>query len=464
MNDVPKNIEAEKTLLTTLIHDSGIANKLASLVHPKDFFDEANKTIYEALLTLEQTGTTISTITLKSYLKSNDLLAKAGGVTTVLDVAAQKPCSEEQALEHAKLIANTAKHRNAAEILEDIQNNLSGVEEKDAAILATAGSRVLDLATANDKFVSITPQDGSALVLNDIRESIKRDGKLVGLSSGLNCLDNLIFGFEPTKLYVIAARPGVGKTSLGLNIAANVAIQQRQPVLMFSLEMSAGELYTRLYCGRAGVDSTKVKLGLADDLMLDMVERECNACKDAPLQVDDRTRRTIDDIRLRSLQFIRQCSSDSSAKPLIIVDYLQLVSADTKRNENREREVAKVSVGLKSLAKELNVPIISLAQLKRSDDTKKYPTLKDLRESGSIEQDADAVVFIHKIQDQSETEAEESGDSIMDDKNMKLIVAKNRSGPLGILDVVFQATYTRFVGRVTADSRNPMNYLFEDMV
>lgn len=461
MHDIPKNVEAEKTLLNTLLHNPQLANALAEVVSPDDFFDESNRVVYRALLELEQSNTTISTITLKAYLKQAELLASAGGAAYILDIAAQNPCSEAQALQHGKLISSIAKHRNAAEILEEIQGKLKGGDEKDAALLATAGSKVLELAINQEKFVSVTPKQAIKRVLKTIQHSIDRKGKLLGLSSGMNALDNLVFGFEPTKMYVIAARPGVGKTSLGLNIAADVAIKQKQPVLMFSLEMSADELYMRMYCGRAGVDSTKVKLGKADHVMLAKIQRECEMCADAPLQVDDRTRRTIDEIRLRAIQFVRQQPEGSA--PLIIIDYLQLVSADTKRNDTREREIAKVSVGMKSLAKELNVPVIALAQLKRSKkDSKGYPTLEDLRESGSIEQDADTVIFIHKVQDDTETEAEEAGDVIMDDKNMKFIIAKNRSGPLGVLDVVFQATYTKFTCRQTADSRNPMNNLFGD--
>lgn len=444
----PQNLDAERSVIAALIRDSsGLVHKVSDVLEMSCFAYTPNGTIFGEIVHLETQNKTITPITLQESLKTRGKLAEAGGASYIAELLKSQPEQPSAVLEHARIVAEKARLRHALVELEDAQNNLKGDDSADTAAVLAAGQRVLDIASKTRVFRAITPAEGCAEVIQQINTSIERQGALLGVSTGFRQLDRTMFGFEPTKLYILAARPGIGKTTFLMNIAENVAIsaqfRQRAHVLFFSLEMAYDELYLRLLCGRAGVDSTRVKTGEATPLLLEKVQRAAADCEGANLEIDDIPARSIDDIRIRANRFVKGLPPGEPC--LVCVDYLQLISADVRKSESREREIAKVSVGLKAMAKQLRIPVLAAAQLRRAADDKKYPQLSDLRESGAIEQDADVVMFLHKMQDDAEKEGEEEGHALYDTRDIKLIVAKNRGGPLAQLNYELEAKYTKFV-------------------
>jgi len=436
----PHSIDSEQALLACCILEGGQESMTACIeakLQSDYFFKPAHQIIYQALLDLYQEGTPVDEIILTDKLQSKNQLEMIGShggineITNRIDTPAHLPHYLSRVRDLALL---RRLIRTATKILEESytqQDNLDQfLEQVEQEIFKISEDRI------NDAPKPLKHSLESAI--NIVNKMIQNKGELTGISSGFKDLDRLTCGFQPQEMIVVAARPSMGKTGIALNIAEAAImhpnIKKRAPTLVFSLEMSAEQIAMRLLCGYARVDMQKLKDGFLDKKSEADLAHAAKALRDAPFWIDDSARLTILEMRAKAR---RICSKNKLG--LVIIDYLQLISGTDTRIP-REQQIAEISRNVKSMAKELNVPVIVLSQLNReSEKEKRQPKLSDLRESGSIEQDADLVLLLSKKRDFDDDEEVASSIVLRD-----LIVAKQRNGPIGIVPLTFNKRIIKF--------------------
>lgn len=436
----PHNMDAEQALLACCLLEGGQESMTACIeakVDASSFFKPAHQVLFQTFLELYSKGTPIDEIIICDTLKSKGRLEEIGNIayiheiTNRIDTTAHLPFYIERVKDLSllrKLIATSAKTiEQAYQTQDDLKNFLEQVEQD---IFKISENRITDAA----KPIRVSVDNAVQLIQN----LMHRKGELTGVSSGFIDLDKMTFGLHPQEMIVVAARPSMGKTSLALNIAEAAVLHKdptkRVPTLFFSLEMSAEQLALRLLCGRARVDMQKLRDGFVDREAQSELARVSKELRDAPLWIDDVAQASILEMRAKARRLHSQ-----KRLGLIIVDYLQLVSG-TDTRVPREQQIAEISRGVKAMSKELNLPVIVLSQLNReSEKEKRQPKLSDLRESGSIEQDADLVLLLSKKKDTDDEEDMASGVVLRD-----LIVAKQRNGPVGFITLAFNRKLTRF--------------------
>jgi len=426
----PHNLEAEESVLGSMMLSAEAIAAVVDVVKAEDFYRSSHQRIFEVMLSIYARGEPVDAITAVEELKRRHALEEVGGPLYVYNLVESVPTPASAAY-YAHIVADHALLRRLIRAASDIMSKAYAVpgdprkaaDEAEALVYAVSRQREQDQAVALGTLV-----DESMSALEHIQQ---RDSAFAGVPSGFVDLDNLLSGLQKGNLIVVAARPGVGKSSFATNIARNVAVEAGAPVAMFSLEMSRFEIGMRLLCGEAGVGWDCVRTGrVATDEWTRIVEA-AEVIHDAPLYIVDSGNVTIVDIRAKA----RRLKSSRQGLGLIIVDYLQLMSGHI-RVDNRQQEVAEISRSLKLLAKELDIPVIAVSQLNRNPETRadKRPQLSDLRESGSIEQDSDVVMFIHR---------EDSDDPQVKGK-ADLIVSKHRNGPTGTIPLTFIPHLTLF--------------------
>lgn len=438
---LPQSLDAEKALLAACIIEGGqesIALCIEGKITPDVFYKPAHRLIFASLFSLYESGVPIDEIILADHLRSRQALDQVGGhaylaeITDQIATTGHLPhyvrCVRDAYLLRSVIRTSSQLIESAYEGQEDVGQFLDQVERE---ILAIGQERV----TEGAKPLRDTMNDA----VNLVTSFLENKGQLRGVPSGFVDLDRMTFGFHPKEMIVIAARPSMGKTSLMLNIAEAAVLprsEKDRPVntLMFSLEMGADQLAMRLLCSRARVSFTKLKEGfLPADQQRELVRCAAELRK-APLWIDDGCHLTILELRAKARRLHAQ-----NPLGLIIIDYLQLVAGSDSRVP-REQQIAEISRGVKALAKELDVPVIIAAQLNReSEKERRQPRVSDLRESGSIEQDADVVILLSKKKDADDEEDRASSVVLRD-----LILAKHRNGPVGIVPVAFTKNITRF--------------------
>lgn len=421
--EIPQNIEAEKSVLAACMLNKDALDEIATRLVPENFFRPAHQLIFAGVLNLHTRNMPVDQISLAENLRASGQLEAAGGRSYLVELA-DNTFALTNWLTHAEIVKRTSILREliyaSAEITAlayDAPDNLDEVvEEAEKSLFKVTEKRVSSSFSQIDSLLEEAFSEISALA--------DRKSHMAGVPSGFKDVDNLFHGFRPGDLIILAARPGVGKTSLALNIAVNAA-KAKVPTTFFSLEMSASQLVQRIMCSEAKISLEKVRGGF-------MGEQDWQALADATgrlaqleLYIDDTPSLSILEARAKARRELRD-----KATGLIVVDYLQLMNPpNVRRQDSRAVEVGEISRGLKVLAKEMNMPVLALSQLNRSFETRsgrnKVPMLSDLRESGSIEQDADIVMFIDRSM--NEMEAEEDGRP--DFGTAKLIVAKHRNGP-----------------------------------
>lgn len=421
--EIPQNIEAEKSVLAACMLNKDALDEIATRLVPENFFRPAHQLIFAGVLNLHVRNMPVDQISLAENLRATGQLEAAGGRSYLVELA-DNTFALTNWLTHAEIVKRTSILREliyaSAEITAlayDAPDNLDEVvEEAEKSLFKVTEKRVSSSFSQIDSLLEEAFSEISALA--------DRKSHMAGVPSGFKDVDNLFHGFRPGDLIILAARPGVGKTSLALNIAVNAA-KAKVPTTFFSLEMSASQLVQRIMCSEAKISLEKVRGGF-------MGEQDWQALADATgrlaqleLYIDDTPSLSILEARAKARRELRD-----KATGLIVVDYLQLMNPpNVRRQDSRAVEVGEISRGLKVLAKEMNMPVLALSQLNRSFETRsgrnKVPMLSDLRESGSIEQDADIVMFIDRSM--NEMEAEEDGRP--DFGTAKLIVAKHRNGP-----------------------------------
>ncbi len=432
----PYSKEAEDSVLGALLMDDGMISDILDRVSPDDFYDYGNRLIYQAILALFSQGKPADVITVADKLKEEGHEKDTGGLEYLSRLTDFTP-GTANVQRYAEIIRDRSIRRKLITVGNEISAESFNGEGKSAAdLLDTAESKVLaiseDVVKSRSTFVPLVKAIESVKErINELRNN--ESGTISGVSTGFQDLDKKTDGFHPGELIIIAGRPSMGKTALALNIATSVALKGL-PVGIFSLEMSEDELAKRLISSYGNIPHELLKNGKLDDAHWTNFWKATQELKETQLLIDPADSLSIMKIRSRA----RKLKSRYGQLGLIVVDYLQLVTAESSGRENRATEVAEISRGLKGLARELNVPVVALSQLSRKVEDRrdsKEPLMSDLRESGAIEQDADVILFLHR---------EYIYNKEADEKDALLIIGKQRSGPVGKIPMIFDGEYVRF--------------------
>ncbi len=428
----PQSIEAEESVLGAILIDNHSINSAQEVITAEDFYRAAHGAIFSAMACLSERREPIDVVTLSHQLRSMGLLENAGGIEYLGHLATVVPSSANVAY-YAKLVKEKALKRRviheASEIIREAFEDSGSVEqfmdEMEKRILSVSDRRTKSAFSSVGKIVG----DSITLIerLYDLKEPI------TGIASGFTMLDEMTAGFQRSDLVILAARPSMGKTALALNIAQHVGLRKKGNCAVFSLEMSKEQLVLRMLCSEAQVPNTNVRTGKLSERDFPKLVDAASRIADAPIFIDDTPAITITELRAKCRRLDRDYPLS-----LIVVDYLQLMRSPLYQSTSREQEISDISRSLKALAKELNVPILALSQLNRSVESRndKRPVMSDLRESGALEQDADVIMFIYR---------EEAYDRATTQKGIaEIIVAKQRSGPTGTIELAFSPEFTRF--------------------
>jgi replicative DNA helicase len=428
IKEMPNSIEAEQATIGAILVDNKAIHKVLQVgVKPDDFYRLEHQEIMRAATQLASDHFPVDIITVMEELKRIGKLDMVGGQTYLMQLAVSVPNAVNVEY-YARIVKKKAKQRELIKAGADISSLGFNESTSFDDLISNAFQRLLDVVEVghNNSYIS------SKEVLNDLLQEIKtryeKKGKLSGIESGFPSLDRITSGFQNSDLIIIAARPGVGKTSIALNMVAHIAADNGIPVALFSLEMSRNQIMEKMLSSVSGVDVTKIRTGFLSESDWNKLVNGSIFLYEAPIFIDDSPRNTLTDIKVKS----KMLKAEHNVG-IIFVDYLQLIRTEMNF-ENRVLEIGEVTSGLKGLAKDLNVPIVVLSQLNRSVEKRenKVPVLSDLRESGSIEQDADIVMFLHNPDEN-------------DKEQTNLIIAKHRNGPTGEVRLVFHKEYSKFV-------------------
>ncbi|MFB3923518.1 MAG: replicative DNA helicase [Terriglobia bacterium] len=436
---LPHNLEAERALLGSILIDNGALNVALETISKDDFFSESHRITFDKMVSISEKNRTIDLVTLSEELGKEGLLEKIGGAAYLAALTDGVPVGSTTAVaEYARIVKEKGLIRRLINASSNVISRCLEATDDPETLIDLAQSQVFEIAEQKvlSGFLGIRDIVKSSFGTIDVL--FDRGQRVTGVETGFVELDNMTAGLQPGELIIVAARPSLGKTALALNIAAHAAIEKKQHVGVFSLEMSKESLVIRLLCSEARIDSHKLRTGFSSREDWSKMTRALGRLAEAPLFIDDSPGLSIMQIRAKARRLKAEKGLD-----LLIVDYLQLVTGHG-RFENRTQEVSFISRSLKSIAKELRVPVVALSQLSRAPEERPghRPQLSDLRESGSIEQDADVVLFIFR-EDVYKRSAEEAEEGEPGGKT-ELIIGKQRNGPTGNVPIVFLKPFARF--------------------
>lgn len=444
----PQNIEAEQAVLGAMLIDKEAIAKATEVLSADDFYREAHRVIFSAMLELYNKNEAVDMVTVTEILKRDNKLEDIGGIAYITSLA-NVVLTAANVKYHAEIVAEKSVLRQLVRVSTEIAAMGYEANEDVGTLLDTAESRILEISNRKKKNDFTAINDILMDSVQSIESLLQKKGGLTGLPAGFADLDKLTSGLHPSDFIILAARPSMGKTALALNIVQNVALRahkviggEPRSVAFFSLEMSKEQLVNRMLCAEAGIDSQRLRVGEMRDEDWTHLWDACDTMSRAKIYIDDTAGITAMDMRSRARRLKAEHGLD-----LIVVDYLQLMQGSGKRNNSgdRQQEVSEISRSLKALARELDVPVLALSQLSRSVESRqvKRPMLSDLRESGSLEQDADIVAFLYR-EDYYNPETE--------NKHTELIIAKHRNGPVDTVNLFFQKQFTKFVGFTKRES------------
>ena len=430
IKQIPKNIKAEEAILGSILIDEHLINKVSETLDAKDFYRQSHKTVFNAMVFLNNKNNAIDILTLTEYLNNINKLEEVGGIAFITSLPNKVP-STANINYYVNIVREKSFLRKISYIGENIANWGYNNENNTPEFILDKIEEMLSKITKKmvvTKVDNIQSQTLKAYM--DIENIVNHKGNLLGLQTGLLDLDHFLQGLKNSDFMILAARPSMGKTAFALNIASYLAIEKDIPVIFFSLEMSSSQLIHRIFSCRGLIEMPMLKSGKLNNQMTQDLIDISNKLSRSKLIIQD------DIFNLAALRSIARKLKRENDIKLIIIDYLQLLEGNNR--ENRNLEISEISRSLKLLAKELDIPIIALSQLSRSVESRqvKKPILSDLRESGSLEQDADIVMFLYR-EDYYIPETE--------NKNItEVIIAKNRNGPTGSIPVFFHKEYLRF--------------------
>jgi replicative DNA helicase len=428
----PQNIEAEMSLLGALLLDQDAIIKISDVVRGDDFYKRIHAVIFDKILTLHEKREPIDLVTLTEILDRDGKMDEIGGAQYLSTLVNAVPTAA-----HIVSYANIVRQKSILRKLISASGQITAMaydEREDVEIVLDKSEQTLfavSRVAGSQDFIAI--RDVLVDSFDRIDKLHKEKGQLRGVPTGLKGLDNLLSGLQQSDLIILAARPSMGKTSLAMNMAQYAAVDKNIPVAVFSLEMSKEQLVDRLICGEAGLDSWKMRTGNLNENDFEKLQLAMGSLSEAPLYIDDTPGLNVVEVRTKA----RRLHSEVGLG-LVVIDYLQLLEGRTMNNDNRVQVISEISRSLKSLARELKIPVIALSQLSRAVESRpdKRPLLSDLRESGSIEQDADVVMFLYR---------EDYYDRDTERKNMAdILVRKHRNGPTGEVELYFIPEYMKF--------------------
>ncbi len=430
---LPSSPDSERAILGSIILDNSLIAQAVELLKADDFYVPSNRRIFQSMIALFERGSEINPILIAEDLRRDNSLDSVGGVIFLTNLTYGLPHVTSVA-PYAKVVRGKSLLRQLVKVANKITSEALEEEDEPPMILDHAEHAIFALADERIRQGFQHIKEPAERVLEKAESVEHRDLVVTGVPTGFRGLDSLTSGFQKQDFVVIAARPSMGKTSLALTLAQHAAMQHKAVVGVFSLEMSAESLATRMLCSEANVDASKFRSGYLSNEEWSRLGKALGKLADARIFIDDTPAISILEMRAKA----RRLATEQKQLDMIVVDYLQLMSGSTKRFESRQQEVSQISRELKALAKELNVPLVALSQLSRAPEnrTDHRPQLADLRESGAIEQDADLVAFIYREEQYKRTD---------ENKNIaELIVAKQRNGPTDTVYLAFLNQFARF--------------------
>lgn len=429
----PHNIEAEQSVIGAIFLEPESFSTASELLRPEDFYRASHQRIFAAMLKLSDRGEPIDVVTVTSYLNNLKQLEEVGGVAYLTQVAESVPTAANIEY-YCKIVEEKGLLRRLIRAATDIVTSGFENEEDVDDVLNEAEKTILEVSSRNNSGSFKNIKDVLIEVYDKIEQLHENKGDVTGVPTGYQELDKMTSGFQRNDLIIIAARPSVGKTAFALNVAQNVAVKTDENVAIFSLEMGADQLVQRMLCAEGNIDSHRLRSGLlqADDW--GKLTMAMGSLSNAGIFIDDTPGIRVSEIRSKCRRLKQE-----HGLGMIMIDYLQLIQGSAGSQESRQQEVSEISRSLKGLARELEVPLIALSQLSRGVESRqdKRPMMSDLRESGSIEQDADIVGFLYR-DDYYDKESEKQN-------IIEIIISKQRNGPTGSVELAFVKEYNKFV-------------------
>jgi replicative DNA helicase len=428
----PQNKEAEQSVLGAVFLSKEALITAIEILRPEDFYKTAHQRIFQTMVDLYEKGEPVDLVTVTADLQDHKLLDEIGGVTYLTEIASSVPTAANIEY-YAKIVEEKSLLRRLIHTATKIANDGYSREDEVTAIIADAEKYIMEIGQ-NRNSGGFTPiRDALMETYERIEFLSQRKGDITGISTGYTDLDKMTAGLQRSDLIILAARPSVGKTAFALNLAQNVAARAGETVAIFSLEMGATQLVQRMICAEGNLDASRMRSGALEEDDWQKLTMAIGTLAKAPIYIDDSPGVTVMDIRAKC----RRLQAEKGLG-LILIDYLQLIHGRGK-GDNRQQEVSEISRTLKGIARELNVPVIALSQLSRGVEQRqdKRPMMSDIRESGSIEQDADIVAFLYR---------DDYYDKETENKNViEVIIAKQRNGPTGTVELAFLKEYNKFV-------------------
>ena len=428
----PNDVEAEQAVIGSMLTDKEAVSAATEVLKPEDFYREDNRIIFEAILSLYGRSEPIDIITLKSELSSMGKFEAVGGLEYIAELPDKVPTTANVE-QYIKIVEEKSVLRNLIKTANEIITLGYDQTQEVDSIIDGAEKKIFEVMQKKNQKGYTPIKDILVETFTELEQLYNQKQRITGIPTGFSDLDFRTSGLHNSDLILVAARPAMGKSAFALNIATNAAVRAKVPVAIFSLEMSKEQMTSRILCSEAMVDSNKVRTGKIDDEEWGKLAAASGELSEANIYIDDTPGISIMEIRAKC----RKMKIEKNIG-LVVIDYLQLVQGSGKRGSSREQEIAEISRSLKILAKEINVPVIALSQLSRAPEQRPdhRPMLSDLRESGSIEQDADIVMFLYR--DDYYNEDSEK-------KNIaEVILAKHRAGSTGTVELLWLGNYTKF--------------------
>lgn len=450
----PQNLEAEEAVLGSILLEQDSIISVMEFLVPDDFYRVAHQLIFAAMIELNQNSEAIDPITVSEKLRQKNQIENVGGEAGIIELLDKVPTAANVEF-YTQIVLEKSTRRKLIKTSTNIVKNAYQEDETIANVLDTAERDILSVSEGRNKAGFIPIRDVLHDAYTSLEERSKNNGEVTGIATGYIGLDRMTSGLHADELIILAARPSVGKTAFVLNIAKNVAVNLNETVAIFSLEMGAESLVERIICSHASINAGHLKTGKLTDEEYTQYFVATGVLAEAPIYIDDTPGIRVSEIRAKC----RRLKQERNNLGLVVIDYLQLIEGNGK--ESRQQEVSEISRNLKKLAKELKVPVIALSQLSRGVEQRqdKRPIMSDIRESGSIEQDADIVAFLYR-DDYYRQEPDENGHvpEVEPNSTIEVIIEKNRSGPRGTVELNFMKEFNKFTNLVPdeIEQRAPM--------
>ncbi|MGY3189235.1 replicative DNA helicase [Lysinibacillus sp. TE18511] len=429
----PHNREAEQSVIGAIFLDPQALITASEILLADDFYQNAHKKIFETMLRLSDQGKAIDVVTVTEELSAKKEIEDVGGLSYLLELANAVPTAANVA-HYAKIVEEKALLRRLIRVATKIVEDGYTREDEVEALLGEAEKKMMEVASRKNAGDFKHVKDVLVETFDNIEQLQSQKGDVTGIPTGFRDLDHITAGFQRNDLIIVAARPSVGKTAFALNVAQSVAVQARENVAIFSLEMGAEQLVMRMLCAEGNIDAQVLRTGALTTEDWGKLTMAMGSLSNSGIFIDDTPGVRINEIRAKCRRLAQE-----HGLGMILIDYLQLIQGSGKAGENRQQEVSEISRSLKHLARELKVPVIALSQLSRGVEQRqdKRPMMSDLRESGSIEQDADIVAFLYR---------DDYYDKESESKNMiEIIIAKQRNGPTGTVTLAFKKEFNKFI-------------------